>query len=116
MKDFLVFLILAGLFCLFSCRKDDSRKDAPSSNLKEGTVKVTRVKVAGVNAGFDAGTSTFTAVLPGVTDFSSLGLVFTTEANVIRAGNQELMMSNSGIDLSSPLTVRFIKNGFIPRS
>ena len=111
MKGFRVFLLLTGLLCLISCRKDESREEDPSSNLKEGTVKVTRVKVAGVNAGFDAETSTFTAVLPGVTDFSSLGLVFTTEANVIRAGDRELMMSNSGIDLSSPLTVRFIKNG-----
>lgn len=110
MKGFRALLFLVVFLCLFSCHKDNPAADS-SSNMKEGTVKVTRVKVGGVNASFDSETSTFTAILPSVTDFSSLGLVFTTEANVIRAGDRELEMSNSGIDLSSPLTVRFFRNG-----
>ena len=111
MKSFRVFLLLAGLCCLFSCHKEDDPQKDPSANLKEGTVKLTRVKVAGVNATFDSVTSTFTAILPDVTDFSSLGVEFTTEAVIIRAGDRELTASNTGIDLSSPLTIRFIRNG-----
>ena len=109
MKGLRVCLLLAVLLCLFSCKKDPAE---PSPVLlKEGTVKVTGVKVAGVNATFDSATSTFTAVLPAVTDFTSLGVVFSSEAVVIRAGDKELRDSNTGLDLSSPLTVRFIKNG-----
>ena len=107
MKDFRLLFLLAGLACLFSCH----REEPITATLQEGTVIVMSVKVAGVNATYDRETSTFTAVLPTVTDFSSLGLVFSTEATIIKAGEQELTASNTGIDLSSPLTVRFIKNG-----
>ena len=85
MKGLRVCLLLAALLCLFSCKKDPA--EPSPALLKEGTVKVTGVKVAGVNAIFDSATSTFTAVLPAVTDFTSLGVVFSSEAVVIRAGD-----------------------------
>ena len=72
---------------------------------------VSSVRVEGISATLDVGTSTFIATIPGVTDFSSLSVVFMTEANIIRVGDRDLQPSNTGIDLSSPLTVRFIKNG-----
>ena len=112
MKGFRVFLLFAAVLCLFSCHKEENVPSSGSeTNLKEGTVAVTRVKVGGTNAVLDAATSTFTATLPDVTDFSSVQVVLTSDANVIRAGEQVLDPSGSVVDLSSPLTVRFIRNG-----
>ena len=112
MKGFPVFLLFAASLCLFSCHKEGNVPSSGSDpNLKEGAVAVTRVKVGGTNAVLDAATSTFTATLPYMTDFSSVQVVLTSDANVIRAGEQVLDPSGSVVDLSSPLTVRFIRNG-----
>ena len=100
-------LLLAAVFLLFSCQKDDSS----TVNLTKGTVKVARVRVQNVTAVLDETTSTFTALLPTETDFSSLEVSFATEAVLIRSGKQELSVTNPGMDLREPLVVRFIKNG-----
>ena len=97
---------MTGILCLSSCHKDTSLPD-----LQVGEVKVTRVMVGGVYASLDPLTSTFTATLPAVTDFTSLSLDLSSEAEVILAGGQELHPTNTGVDLTSPLSVRFIKDG-----
>ena len=97
---------MTGILCLSSCHKDTSLPD-----LQVGEVKVTRVMVGGVYASLDPLTSTFTATLPAVTDFTSLSLDLSSEAEVILAGDRELHPTNTGVDLTSPLSVRFIKDG-----
>jgi hypothetical protein len=106
MRNFPLLLLAATLF-LFSCKKEDSS----TVNLVKGTVKVARVRVQNVTAVLDATTSTFTALLPTETDFSSLEVNFATEAVLIRTGNRDLSANNQGMDLREPLVVRFIKNG-----
>ena len=106
MKVFRVFLLVTGILCLSSCHKDTS------TDLQEGVVKVTRVMVGGVYASLDPLTSTFTATLPAVTDFSSLALDLSSEADVILAGDRELHPTNTGVDMTTPLSVRFIKDGY----
>ena len=106
MKHLHTLLLLALGLILFSCQKE-----TPTGNLVEGNVKVSYVRVNGVNASSNSADKTFTVILPTETDFSSLDLDFTTEATTIRTGDQQLSGSNTGIDLSQPLTVRFIKGG-----
>ena len=106
MKHLHTLLLLALGLILFSCQKEE-----PKGDPVEGNVKVSIVRVNGVNAHSNSAEKTFTAILPTETDFSSLDLTFVTEATAISAGSQKLTESNTGIDLSQPLTVRFIKGG-----
>ena len=106
MRIFRILLFLAIALTLYSCHKEDTEPD-----IVEGKVRVTGVRVNGAYATLDVVTDTFTATLPTQTDFSSLSLSFVTEANVIRCGDRELGISNSGIDLTKPLVIRFIRNG-----
>ena len=106
MRHLRILLLLAFGLILFSCRKE-----TPEADLAEGNVRVSLVRVNGVNAYSNSAEKTFTVILPTETDFSSMELAFTTEATAIRAGSQKLTESNTGIDLSQPLTVRFIKGG-----
>lgn len=99
--------VLALALVLFSCQKEDEKPAEPV----KGSVRVASVKVEGVYATLDPETSTFLATLPAVTDFSSLSVVFSTAADVIRCGNQELTITNNGVDLSEPKVVRFFKEG-----
>ena len=103
---FLLLLTAAALSLLSSCEKKEREPD-----LVEGRVKVSSVRVDGTYASLDVQTSTFTATMPTKTDFSSMGLSFTTEAETIRCGDRELTLSDNGFDLRQPLVVRFIKDG-----
>ena len=106
MKHLHTLLLLAFGLILFSCQKEK-----PETDLVEGNVAVSFVRVNGVNAYSNSTEKTFTVILPTETDFSSMDLDFTTDATAIRTGAQELSKTNTSIDLSQPLTVRFIKNG-----
>lgn len=107
-----VFLLLSCALWLVSCHKEDGPSSGePTANLREGNVAVSVVKVGGAYAVLDASTSTFSATLPDVTDFSAVAVSFTTEAVVVRAGDQVLDPAGAVVDLTSPLKVRFIKNG-----
>ena len=98
-------LVLVVLISLFSCKKEEQIPEPV-----EGSVRVISVRIEGVYAALDPGTRTFTATLPCVTDFSSLSVVFSTAADSIRCGDQDLAETNTGIDLSEPLVVRFFKD------
>ena len=106
MKHLHILPLLAFGLILFSCQKEK-----PETDLVEGNVSVSFVRVNGVNAYSNSTEKTFTVILPTETDFSSMDLDFTTDATAIRTGAQELSKTNTSIDLSQPLTVRFIKNG-----
>ena len=113
MKYLRVFLLLTGFLCLFACRKVDEPTFVdvdPTVDLKEGKVKVYRVNIEGTLALLDAASSTFTVTFPTVTDFTSMSVSFTTDATDIIAGNRHLSPTSTGVDLSSPLTVRFVQN------
>jgi len=107
MKYLRILIFLTISLALFSCRKDEPVQEGPV----EGKVNVSVVRVNGVYANYDSGTNTFTAILPAETDFSSLGLTFVAKANRILQGDRELATSNTDIDLSEPIVVRFIYNG-----
>ena len=106
MRHLHTLLLLAFGLILFSCRKE-----VPEKDLVEGNVRVSFVRVNGVNASSNYAEKTFTVILPTETDFSSMDLDFTTDATAIRTGDQQLSGKNTGIDLTQPLTVRFIKDG-----
>ena len=105
MKRF--FLISLAILCAVACRKDP----ADDTSLREGTVRVSRISVNGKYASYDAESGTYLATLPAVTDFSSLRVDFATEAALIQADGKALAMSGNELDLTEPLTVRFILNG-----
>ena len=104
MKASRVFLLLVGLLFLFSCQKE--------AELKEGTVKVTRVSIGGTYAPLDAATSTFMATLPTTTDFSDIDLALKSEADRILVGDRELPVTGAKVDLTSPLRIRFIQGSY----
>ena len=106
-KSIHTLLLLAFGLILFSCQKEE-----PEGDPVPGKVLVYFVHVNGVKSYTNTVEKTFTVILPTETDFSSMELSFTTEATTILAGDHELGESNTGIDLSQPLTVRFIKGGF----
>ena len=108
MKGYRVFLLLTGLLCLSSCNKVSVD---PSENLKEGKVGVYRVSIGGSYAVLDQATSTYTVTFPAMTDFSSMEVTFSTDATEIYAGDRRLTPTSTGVDLSSPLSVRFVQNG-----
>ena len=105
-KSIHTLLLLAFGLILFSCQKEE-----PEGDPVPGKVLVYFVHVNGVKSYTNTVENTFTVILPTETDFSSMDLSFTTEATTILAGDHELGESNTGIDLSQPLTVRFIKGG-----
>ena len=116
MRRFLSLFAVAAL--LVSCEKSDPVVDPGDSGqpgepvvLKEGDVAVSSVTINGKMAVYDAGTATFLATMPTVTDFSSMDVAFMTAAKEIVAGEQVLSTRNTGIDLRKPLAVRFILNG-----
>ena len=112
MKLLRTLLLLTVSLSLFSCHKEEKvEKEAEERLLVEGKVGVTLVRVNGVNAVLNAGTGTFTVTFPAETDFSAMDLSFVTEATAIRSGDRNLTASNTDIDLSQPLVVRFIKDG-----
>ena len=106
MRHFYTILALAFGLILFSCQKED-----PKGDPVPGSVLVYFVHVNGVQSHMSTMENTFTAILPAETDFSSMELSFSTEATKILAGDRQLSESNADIDLSQPLTVRFIKGG-----
>lgn len=106
MRGLQVLLLITGLLCVSACNKGDDPVE-----LKEGTVAVARVSISGRMALLDPASSTFTATFPGVTDFSSMDVDFTTDATEIVIGENRVTTACKGLDLSSPLTVRFILNG-----
>ena len=113
MKASRVFLLFTGLLCLFACNKVDKPTFVdvdPTVDLKEGKVNVYRVNIEGTAALLDAASSTFTVTFPTVTDFTSMSVSFTTDATDIIAGDRHLTPTSTGVDLSSPLTVRFVQN------
>ena len=105
MRRFLPFLLAAIL--LLSCQKEPSA----DSSLREGAVHVTVINIAGKIASYDSESGTYVATLPAVTDFSSLKVNFATEAALIQAQGKTLSKSDNELDLTEPLTVRFILNG-----
>ena len=104
MKCFPVFLLLAGILGVSACNKVDGPVD-----LKEGKVNVYRVIIDGQWASLDPASSTFMGTFPGVTDFSSMEVAFTTDATDILVDGKSVTSPCSGVDLSAPLTVRFIQ-------
>ena len=102
----LVLAVLAVL-ALASCRKEQPG----DLDLQEGTVRVTRISVDGTYAFYDVESGTYLATLPAVTDFSSLKVDFATEATLIQTGGKDLFRTGNELDLTEPLTVRFIQNG-----
>ena len=102
MKIIRLLFFFLSVLSLSSCHKEDE-------TLEAGTVQVTRVMVNGVYAVPDPETATFTATQPGVTDFSASSLDLKTEADRVMAGDRVLGASNTGVDLSAPLTIRFIR-------
>ena len=113
MKAIRVFFLLTVFLCLSACKKEDdpgAAPVAPSENLKEGKVAVSRVFIGGKYAVLDAESSTFTVTFPAVTDFSSMNVSFTTDATKIVAGGDRVISSSDVVDLSAPLTVRLIQD------
>ena len=95
MRRFLSLFAVAAL--LVSCEKSDPVVDPGDSGqpgepvvLKEGDVAVSSVTINGKMAVYDAGTATFLATMPTVTDFSSMDVAFMTAAKEIVAGDQVL--------------------------
>lgn len=99
---FAVIGLLASSFIWPACQKEEPEEDQ---------VYVYFVHVNGIQIYPDIAEKTITAILPTETDFSSMDLSFDTNATTILSGDRELSESNTGIDLSQPLTVRFIKGG-----
>lgn len=99
---FAVIGLLASSFIWPACQKEEPEEDK---------VYVYFVHVNGIQIYPDIAEKTITAILPTETDFSSMDLSFDTNATTILSGDRELSESNTGIDLSQPLTVRFIKGG-----
>lgn len=100
MKNFLPILVFALL--LVSCKREDV---TPT----EGDVLVARVMVNGKYAIFDTETATFNATLPTTTDFTSMEVDITADADKILSGDRVLASSNTDIDLTQPLPVRVYK-------
>ena len=114
MKDFRVFLLLTGILCISACNKADTPVSVdvdPAVELKEGKVNVYRVSIGGSTAELEPSSSTFTVTLPAVTDFSSMDVSFSSDATEILSGDKSLSPTSTGVDLSSPLSVRFIRDG-----
>ena len=108
MKYYRILLLLTASLALFSCKKDE---EEPIKEPVEGTVLVSGVRVNGVNASLDSETNTFTTILPAETDFSSMELSFATKANSILLGDRELTTSNTDIDMTEPIVIRFTQKG-----
>ena len=96
-----------AILTLAACKKGPE----DDHSLMEGTVKVSRISVNGKNASYDRESDTYLATLPAVTDFTSLRVDFATEAALIQADGKPLATSGSELDLTNPVTVRFILNG-----
>lgn len=93
---------LAFGLILQSCQKEEPEDEQ---------VYVYFIHVNGIQIYPDHAEKTITAILPTETDFTSMDLSFDTNATTILSGNRELSETNTDIDLSQPLTVRFIKGG-----
>ena len=104
MKYYRIFLLLTAFLAFFSCEKEE-----PAKEPVEGKVYVSSVRINGVNTTLNSETSTFTAILPTETDFTSMDLTFVTKADHILLGDRELAASTVDIDLSEPVVIRFIK-------
>ena len=76
----------------------------------EGHVPV-GLKADGISATLEAASSTFYVTRPGETDFSSVDLVFSTEATIILMGDQKVGPVLSGVNLNQPVKFRFFLKG-----
>jgi len=101
---------LSAALLLTACAEEYSPPSVPPLQDVPGYVPVT-LSVDGTPAVLDAGTSTFNAVFPGKTDFSSMDLVFTTEAVIIQIGDRKVGKTLTNQDLRKPVTFRFFLKG-----
>jgi hypothetical protein len=99
---FLYVLAAIALPCMAACGgKEDPEPDPAEINF---------LNVNGQRAVLDRETSTFTATLPTVTDFSSVVLDFNIYGETIFAGDTELIGGVTAVDASRPVTL-VVKNG-----
>lgn len=97
---FKTFLLLAVFLC--ACTKEDpsiqEQKDRANATISQ-------VKVNGSTAAYDATTSTFTVVLPTVTDFSSVLFSCVSGAGGIKIDGVEIAGYSASINASEEVTV-----------
>ena len=97
MKSFFRSCLLSGLCALVlsSCEKKEPVPEV---------INISKVLIGGEYAVFDSGA--YSAVLAGVTDFTSIRVVVTSNAARMEIGGREMGPDGADVDLSSPQTLR----------
>ena len=103
-------LFWVAVMLVVACGEEYEPPVVPELTEVEGRVPVS-LSVGGIPATLPAGTSTFYVTLPGETVFSSVDLVFDTEADEIRMGDRKVDRIVLGVDLRNPVTFRFYLKG-----
>ena len=110
-RKFLSLTVIVGvlLALLVGCGEEEPVQGGIELVDVEGYVPV-GLKADGISATL-GGSSTFYVTRPGETDFSSVDLVFTTEATIILMGDQKVGPVLTGVNLNQPVKFRFFLKG-----
>ncbi len=111
-RKFLSLTVFVGvlLALLVGCGEKEPEQGGIELVDVEGHVPV-GLKADGISATLEAASSTFYVTRPGETDFSSVDLVFSTEATIILMGDQKVGPVLSGVNLNQPVKFRFFLKG-----
>ena len=106
-RKFLSLTVFVGvlLALLVGCGEEEPVQGGIELVDVEGHVPV-GLKADGISATLEAASSTLYVTRPGETDFSSVDLVFTTEATIILMGDQKVGPVLTGVNLNQPVQFR----------